>query len=51
MEDILPQEAKIDKSANCLAGHGWAGLKMNKYPWSTGGYGLDVAGYGWVVWA
>ena len=43
---ILPQKAKIDKSANCLAGHGRAGLKMNKYPRSTGSYGLDVAGYG-----
>jgi len=47
MEGILPQEAKIDKSANCLADHGWVGLKNNKCPWSTGGYGLDVAGYGW----
>jgi len=29
MEDILPQEEKIVKFANCLAGHGQAGLKMN----------------------
>ena len=42
MKDILPQEAKI----NCFVGHGRAGLKKNKYPRSTGGYGLDVAGYG-----
>jgi len=46
IEDIVPQEAKIDKSASCLARHGWVGLKMNKCPRSTGGYGLDVAGYG-----
>jgi len=46
MEDILPQEAKIDKSANCLAGHGRAALKMNKCLRSTGGYGLDVVIYG-----
>jgi len=44
MKDILP---KIEESANCLAGHGLAGLKKNKCPQSTGGYGLDVAGYGW----
>jgi len=30
MEDILPQEGTIYKSANCVAGHGWAGLKKNK---------------------
>jgi len=41
----LPRQ--IDKSANCLVGHGWVRLKKNKYPRSTGGYGLDVAGYGW----
>jgi len=46
MEDILPQEGKIEESANCLAGHGQAGLKKNKCPRSTGGYGLDIAGYG-----
>jgi len=45
MKDILPQEGKIYKSANCVAGHGPAGLKKYKYPRSTGGYGLDVAGY------
>jgi len=43
---ILPQEAKIEAFANCLAGHGRDGLKKNKCPWSTGSYGLDVAGYG-----
>jgi len=46
MEDVLPLEAKIDKSVNCLAGHGWAGLKKNKCPRSTGGYGLDVVDNG-----
>ena len=46
MEDILPQETKIDKSANCLADHGWDSLKKNKCPQSTGGYVLDVVGYG-----
>jgi len=45
-KDILPQEAKLVESANCLAGHGRAGLKKNKCPRSTGGYGRDVAGYG-----
>jgi len=44
MKDILPQQAKIEEFANCLADHGRAGL--NKCPWSTGGYGLDVAVYG-----
>jgi len=29
-KDILPQEAKLEEPANCLAGHGWAGLKKNK---------------------
>jgi len=28
---------KIDKSAYCLASHGWASLKKNKCPWSMGG--------------
>jgi len=46
MKDNLPQEAKIEEFANCLASHGWAGLKKNKFPWSTGGYGLDVVVYG-----
>ena len=46
MKDILPLEAKMAESANYLAGHGRASLKKNKCPWSTGGYGLDVAGYG-----
>jgi len=46
MKDNLPQGAKIEEFANCLASHGWAGLKKNKFPWSTGGYGLDVVVYG-----
>ena len=46
MKDILPQEAKIEEFPNCLAGHGRAGLTKSKCPRSTGGYGLDVAGYG-----
>jgi len=28
---------KIDKTANCLAGHGWASLENNKCRRSTGG--------------
>jgi len=44
---ILPQEAKLEETANCLMGHGWASLKKNKCPRSTGGYGLDIVGYGW----
>jgi len=35
----------MHKSATCLAGHGRVGLKINKCPRSTGGYGLDVSGY------
>ena len=46
IEDVLPQEAEIEKSANFFAGHVRTGLKKNKCPRSTGGYGLDVAGYG-----
>ena len=46
-KDILPQEEKLEETANCLAGHGRDGLKNNKCPRSTDGYGLDVAGYGW----
>jgi len=45
-KDILPREPKLEETANCLVGHGRAGLKKNKCPRSTGGYGLDVAGYG-----
>jgi len=45
-KDIFPQEAKLEEPANCLAGHGRTDLKKNKFPRSTGGYGLDVAGYG-----
>jgi len=37
VDDILPQEEKIDQSVNCLAGHGWAGLKKNKCPRSEVG--------------
>jgi len=44
-KDILPQEAKLEESANSLAGHGQTSLKKNKCHWSTGGYGLDIAGY------
>ena len=46
MEDILPPEGNIYKSANCVASHGWAGLKKNKCSRSTGSYGLDAADYG-----
>jgi len=35
--DILPSVGKIDKTANCSAGHGQAGLKKNKCRRSTGG--------------
>jgi len=45
-KDSLPQETKLEESANCLAGHGRAGLKKNKCPRSMGVYGLDVAGFG-----
>jgi len=27
----------MDKTANCLAGHGWAGLENNKCCWFKGG--------------
>jgi len=37
---------QLEEAANSLADHGRAGLKNNKCPRSTGGYGLDFVGCG-----